>query len=98
MRNDITSSTQFDGESLYEAWERFKELLGRCPHRGILDWLQVQTFYNGLVGSIKTTIDAAADGALMSKNATDPYNLLEEMASNNYQWLLEPMKLMHLGT
>ncbi|WRX08623.1 Retrotransposon gag domain - like 6 [Theobroma cacao] len=43
-------------------------------------------FYNGLVGSIKTTIDAAAGGALMSKNATDTYNLLEEMASNNYQW------------
>ncbi|XP_017972556.1 PREDICTED: uncharacterized protein LOC108661169 [Theobroma cacao] len=86
MRNNITSFTQFDGESLYEAWERFKELLQRCPHHGILDWLQVQTFYNGLVGSIKITIDVAAGGALMSKNATDVYDLLEEMASNNYQW------------
>ncbi|XP_021279860.1 uncharacterized protein LOC110413413 [Herrania umbratica] len=86
MRNDITSFIQFDGESLYEAWERFKELLRRCPHHGIPDWLQVQTFYNGLVGSIKTIIDAAAGGALMSKNAVDAYNLLEEMASNNYQW------------
>ncbi|WRX28177.1 Retrotransposon gag domain - like 10 [Theobroma cacao] len=86
LRNNITSFTQFDGESLYEAWERFKELLQRCPHHGIPDWLQVQAFYNGLVGSIKTTIDAAAGGALMSKNAADAYNLLEEMASNNYQW------------
>ncbi|XP_017970470.1 PREDICTED: uncharacterized protein LOC108660713 [Theobroma cacao] len=86
LRNDITSFTQFDGESLYEAWERFKKLLRRCPHHGIPNWLQVQTFYNGLVGSIKTTIDAAAGGALMSKNVADAYNLLEEMASNNYQW------------
>ncbi|XP_017972490.1 PREDICTED: uncharacterized protein LOC108660447 [Theobroma cacao] len=86
MRNDITSFTQFDGQSLYEAWERFKELLRRCPHHGILDWLQVQTFYNELIGSIKTTIDVAAGGALISKNAADVYNLLEEMALNNYQW------------
>ncbi|XP_021292496.1 uncharacterized protein LOC110422806 [Herrania umbratica] len=69
-----------------KSWERFKELLRRCPHHGIPDWLQVQTFYNGLVGSIKTIIDAAAGGALMSKNAVDAYNLLEEMASNNYKW------------
>ncbi|XP_017970395.1 PREDICTED: uncharacterized protein LOC108660654 [Theobroma cacao] len=86
LRNDITSFTQFDGESLYEAWERFKEPLQRCPHHELPDWLQVQTFYNGLIGSIKTTIDAAAGGALMSKNAADAYNLLEEMALNNYQW------------
>jgi len=26
LKNDITSFVQFDGESLYEAWERFKEL------------------------------------------------------------------------
>ncbi|WRX27887.1 Retrotransposon gag domain - like 10 [Theobroma cacao] len=49
----------------------------------------VQTFYNGLIGSIKTIIDVGGGGALMSKNAADAYNLLEEMASNNYQWLLE---------
>ncbi|XP_017981014.1 PREDICTED: uncharacterized protein LOC108663036 [Theobroma cacao] len=71
---------------LLQACERFKELLRRCPHHEILDWLQVQTFYNGLVESIKTTIHAAAGGALMSKNVVDAYNLLEEMASNNYQW------------
>lgn len=106
MSNDITSFTQFEGESLYKAWERFKELLKRCPHHGILNWLQVQAYYNGLVGSIKTTIDAATGGALMIKNVVDAYNLLEDMASNNYQWpskrsgrekLLEPMKLMHLA-
>ncbi|XP_017973115.1 PREDICTED: uncharacterized protein LOC108661374 [Theobroma cacao] len=38
------------------------------------------------VRTIKTTIDVAAGGALMSKNATDAYNMLEKMASNNYQW------------
>ncbi|KAF7832384.1 uncharacterized protein G2W53_014717 [Senna tora] len=60
MRNDITSFVLLDNESLYEAWERFKELLRKCPHHGLPKWLQVQTFYNGLSSEIRTSIDAAA--------------------------------------
>lgn len=86
MRNDITSFSQSDGESLYEAWERFKDLLRKCPHHGLPKWLIVQTFYNGLVAATRTTIDAAAGGALMGKSIDEAYDLLEEMASNNYQW------------
>ena len=41
IRNDIISFMQQDSETLYEAWERYKELLRRCPHHGIPDWLQV---------------------------------------------------------
>jgi len=41
LRNDITSFVQLDGESLYEAWERFKKLQRRCPHHGLPDWLIV---------------------------------------------------------
>ncbi|KAF7824295.1 uncharacterized protein G2W53_022439 [Senna tora] len=61
MRNDITSFVLLDNESLYEAWERFKELLRKCPHHGLPKWLQVQTFYNGLSSGIRTSIDAAAE-------------------------------------
>ena len=31
-------------------------------------------------------VDAAAGGALMSKTHEAAYELLEELASNNYQW------------
>ncbi|KAI3816372.1 hypothetical protein L1987_16065 [Smallanthus sonchifolius] len=48
LRNDITTFTQEDGESLYEAWERFKDMLRKCPHHGLEVWLQVSSFYNGL--------------------------------------------------
>ena len=74
---------------MYEAWERFKELQRRCPHHGLPDWLIVQTFYNSLSHSVRITIDAAAGGALMGKSTEDAYELLEEMASNNYQWSTE---------
>ncbi|XP_038976653.1 uncharacterized protein LOC120107448 [Phoenix dactylifera] len=89
LRNDITSFAQFDGESLYEAWERLKDLQRKCPHHGLPDWLIVQTFYNGLTHSVRITIDAAAGGTLISKSTEEAYELLEEIVSNNYQWSSE---------
>ncbi|XP_050259914.1 uncharacterized protein LOC126704981 [Quercus robur] len=89
LRNDITTFIQFEGESLYEAWERYKELLRRCPHHDLPAWLQVQTFYNGLGATNRSMVDAAAGGALMSKTHEAAYELLEELVSNNYQWPTE---------
>ncbi|KAL5545248.1 hypothetical protein UlMin_009032 [Ulmus minor] len=86
LRNEITSFTQYDQESLYEAWERFKEMLRKCPHHGIPLWLQVSTFYNGLVSNYQAMIDAAAGGSLMGKIPEEAHELLEVMAENNNQW------------
>ena len=46
----------------------------------------VQTFYNGVTQPVRSMIDAAAGGTLMSKTEKEAYNLIEEMALNNYQW------------
>ncbi|GJS65998.1 zinc finger, CCHC-type containing protein [Tanacetum coccineum] len=46
LRNDILMFQQHQGESLSEAWTRFKDLLQRAPHHGIDLWLQVQIFYD----------------------------------------------------
>ncbi|GJT88344.1 putative reverse transcriptase domain-containing protein [Tanacetum coccineum] len=40
LRNDILMFQQCQGESLSEAWTRFKDLLQKVPHRGIDLWLQ----------------------------------------------------------
>ncbi|GJU00187.1 reverse transcriptase domain-containing protein [Tanacetum coccineum] len=34
LRNEITNFRQIAQESFSEAWERFKELLRKCPHHG----------------------------------------------------------------
>ena len=86
LRTNIQTFVQFDMETLYEAWERFKDLLRRCPHHGLPKWLVVQTFYNGLNNHTRINIDAAAGGSLMGKSLDEAYDLLEEMANNNYQW------------
>ncbi|XP_062109879.1 uncharacterized protein LOC133821751 [Humulus lupulus] len=86
LRGEINNFYQLDNESLYEAWERFKDLIRRCPHHGIERWMLVHNFYNGLCGTTRTLIDAAAGGAFMRKSANEAYDLLEEMAINNQQW------------
>ena len=86
LRVDITSFKQMEGESLYETWERFKELLRKCPHHGIPHWMQMETFYNGLNASNRTLVDASANGALLSKSYNEAYAILERMATNNSQW------------
>ncbi|XP_073300504.1 uncharacterized protein [Primulina huaijiensis] len=84
LRADITTFSQFEQESLYEAWERYKDLLRRCPHHELPLGLVVQTFYYGLISSNRTMIDATACGNLLRKTAEEGYELLEEMSASSY--------------
>jgi len=47
------------------------------------------SFYNGVTQSVQSTIDAAARGTSMNKTKDEAYNLIEEMALNNFQWSIE---------
>ncbi|KAK8935660.1 hypothetical protein KSP39_PZI013348 [Platanthera zijinensis] len=86
LRNDISTYVQLEAESLYDTWERFKELLRRCPHHALPSWLQIQTFYNGLNPATRQMIDAASGGTLNNKTPEAAQQLIEEMAMNSYQW------------
>ncbi|KAH0776573.1 hypothetical protein KY290_007984 [Solanum tuberosum] len=35
MRKEINNFSQLESETVFEAWERFKELLRKCPYNGI---------------------------------------------------------------
>ncbi|XP_073119971.1 uncharacterized protein [Henckelia pumila] len=84
LRADITTFSQGEQEMFYEAWERYKDLLRRCPHHQLPDGLVVQTFYYGLSHSNRTMLDAAAGGNLLRKSSEDGYELIEEMATSSY--------------
>ncbi|XP_058741085.1 uncharacterized protein LOC131613431 [Vicia villosa] len=86
MRNQITSFRQGEEESLFEAWERFKELLRQCPQHGIPICVQLETLYNGLVPFSTNMIDASSEGALLSKSYEEGYQLIESITTNTYQW------------
>ncbi|KAL0463288.1 UNVERIFIED_CONTAM: hypothetical protein Slati_0216400 [Sesamum latifolium] len=67
-------------ESLYDAWKRFKSMLRKCPHHELPVWRHVQTFYNGITLTNRTTIDAAAGGTIMKKLPSEAFNIIDEIA------------------
>ena len=69
-----------------KVWERFHELLRRCPHHRLTRWMQVHTFYNGLRDATRTIIDASAGCALMKKTMDQAYEILEDTATSSNQW------------
>ena len=64
---EINTFKHMEKGNLAEAWERFHELLRRCPHHRLTRWMQVHTLYNELSDPTRTVIDAFVGGALMKK-------------------------------
>ena len=83
---EINTFRKLQGENLAEAWERFHELLRRCPHHRLTRLMQVYTFYNGLRDAIRIVIDALVGGALMNKTTDQAYEILEDATTNTNQW------------
>ena len=86
LQGNITSFAQFDNESIYEAWERYKDLIRKCPHYGLPAWLEIEFFYNRLQLNTMVLVDTVVGGAFMGKERDEAYELLEEMTSNDFQW------------
>jgi hypothetical protein len=85
LRNYILMFEQQQGETFYEAWARFKDLLHKVPHHGINLWLLVQIFYDHVDYHTKRTIDRAAGGKLRDKNADESWAVIEELATDNQE-------------
>ncbi|GJX01049.1 zinc finger, CCHC-type containing protein [Tanacetum coccineum] len=84
LRNDILMFQQHHGESLSEAWTRFKDLLQNVPHHGIDPWLQVQTFYDHVNSVTRRTIDQ--NGRLIVKTNDDSYKEEPEVGEQEVEY------------
>ncbi|XP_075102480.1 uncharacterized protein LOC142177482 [Nicotiana tabacum] len=89
LRHDISNFLQTDTESVYQAWERLKAMLRKCPHHDIPKQMQLYIFYHGLKASTRNVIDAAAGGSVMGKTTEEALQLLNEIFENAIQWLSE---------
>ncbi|GJR13197.1 uncharacterized mitochondrial protein-like protein [Tanacetum coccineum] len=81
FRKEITNFQQVFGETFIEAWERFKDLLRKCPHHGFSLLHQIDFFYNGLCQSDQDSLNTAAGGNLMTRNIQDALTTIENKAS-----------------
>ncbi|GJS37978.1 reverse transcriptase domain-containing protein [Tanacetum coccineum] len=86
LRNEITKFEQKPHESLFEAWERYKLSIDRCPNHNMLLVTQIDTFYNGLTLSHRDTINAAAGGTFMQKTPEECYELIKNMTAHHNHW------------
>nr|GEX61959.1 reverse transcriptase domain-containing protein [Tanacetum cinerariifolium] len=86
LRNEITKFTQEPHESLFEACERYKLYIDRCPNHNMLLVTQIDTFYNGLTLRHRDTINAAAGGTFMQKTLEECYDLIENMTAHHNHW------------
>ncbi|KAJ9546856.1 hypothetical protein OSB04_019399 [Centaurea solstitialis] len=81
---EITHFSQWPLETLYEAWERYMDMLKKCPRHGLNEWMIIQTFFGGLHPQYKKDITAAAGGALMDKTYGEAVALIENLAEHSY--------------
>nr|GEW60281.1 reverse transcriptase domain-containing protein [Tanacetum cinerariifolium] len=86
LRNEIANFRQHPDESLFEAWERYKLSIDRCPNHNMLPITQIDTFYNGLTLRHRDTINAAAGGTFMKRRPEECYDLIENMTAHHNDW------------
>nr|GEX11225.1 reverse transcriptase domain-containing protein [Tanacetum cinerariifolium] len=80
LGNEITNFRQRPNESLFEAWERYKLSIDRCPNHHMLPVTQIDTFYNGLTLRHRDTINAAAG------ETEECHDLIENMTTHHNDW------------
>nr|GEX65789.1 reverse transcriptase domain-containing protein [Tanacetum cinerariifolium] len=86
LRNEITNFCQRPDESLFEAWERYKLPIDRCPNHNMLPVTQIDTFYNDLTLRHHDTINAAAGGTFMKRRSEECYDRIENMTAHHNDW------------
>ena len=70
-RGEIITFKQKEDESLYNAWERCKQLLRRCPMHGIKWKTQMDIFYHAMNYTSKGNVDASFGGAFRRKSVEE---------------------------
>nr|GEV11081.1 reverse transcriptase domain-containing protein [Tanacetum cinerariifolium] len=86
LRNEITNFLQRPNESLFEAWERYKLSIDRCPNHNMLPVTQIDTFYNCLTLRHRDTINAVVGGTFMKRRPEECYDLIENMTAHHNDW------------
>ncbi|GJV31014.1 putative reverse transcriptase domain-containing protein [Tanacetum coccineum] len=81
---EINNFQQEPDETLYQAWERFKELMMKCPQHYLTEMQGVILFYNGLEVLTRQILDSK--GAIPTKTVADAKVAIQEMAEYSQKW------------
>ncbi|XP_016178240.1 probable serine/threonine-protein kinase cdc7 [Arachis ipaensis] len=82
LRAKVQTFKQQDGETLYEAWERFKDLTRKCPPDIFNEWVQLHIFYEGLSYEAKKDVDHSS-GERTQKRGVLELNSMDALLAQN---------------
>nr|GEU77150.1 reverse transcriptase domain-containing protein [Tanacetum cinerariifolium] len=69
--------------SFDEAWDRFTDLLLKCPHHGFLKLHQIDTFYNTLTQFDQHSQNTTASGNILNRTPRDALTIIENKSKGN---------------
>ena len=71
------------GESIAQAWGRFKLMLYSCPNHGLSREMIIQKIYARLSNNNRTMLDTSCAGSFMMKTIEFKWDLLEIIKRNS---------------
>lgn len=86
VRSEINNFRQEDMKSLFNAWDRYNNLLRLCPFHGSDKWLLIHSFYKCLIFSTRMNLDTTVGGTLMNNLQDVSYNLIKNMEKIHHSW------------
>ncbi|XP_038974777.1 uncharacterized protein LOC120106013 [Phoenix dactylifera] len=86
LKRQISTFAQKDSETLYQVWERFKDLLNLCPHHGYESWRLVSYFYEGLTPRERQFVEMMCNGEFLQKDPDEAIEYLNDLAEKAHTW------------
>ncbi|KAL5542443.1 hypothetical protein UlMin_010153 [Ulmus minor] len=86
LRRQISNFGQKESETLYQVWERYKDLLNSCPHHGYESWRVVSYFYDGLQNRERQFIETMCNGEFLHKDPDEAMDFLDDLSEKSHTW------------
>ncbi|XP_058211444.1 uncharacterized protein LOC131323609 [Rhododendron vialii] len=86
LMHQIQTFKQKEGESFYQYWERYKDLLNSIPHHGLPTFQKVEYLLKGCFQSTRHLMDSTCAGGVMAKTPEAAWDYFEELAEKTQNW------------
>ncbi|GFZ19874.1 hypothetical protein Acr_28g0005790 [Actinidia rufa] len=85
LRRAISQFVLNSGESFFQAWERFKDLLNACPYHNFPPWHTINSFYSSLSATMKMFFESMC-GKFSKKNPEQAFEYFDYLANLSSDW------------
>ncbi|GKA82013.1 hypothetical protein Tco_0788761 [Tanacetum coccineum] len=86
LLGEICAFSQYENESLTDAWLRMKEMLRNCHGHNLSKGNIIKIFYHGLSKITQEVLNVAASGIILYKTPNQAYQLLEDKVLLKLDW------------